>query len=178
MLQSESAGDEVPEKVLGQPENGASNIIFIPKDAVLGQEVCFTDLRNDNGEIVLSELDKLITDRTKLISVVHMSNFTGTINPVEKIGDIARKNNVLFLIDGAQSAPHIPVDVKRIGCDFFAFSAHKMVGPTGIGALYGRKELLEKMKPFIGGGDMIKTVSYEGFEPNNLPWKYEAGTAK
>lgn len=131
---------------------------------------------DDNGELALYELEGMITDKTKLISVVHMSNFVGTVNPVEEIGKIAKKHKVLFMVDGAQSAPHMPVDVRKIGCDFFVFSGHKMCGPTGIGALYGRKDLLNEMKPFLGGGDMIKTVEYEYFKPNELPWKFEAGT--
>lgn len=132
---------------------------------------------NDDGELDLNALPGLITKKTKLIACVHMGNFLGTINPVEEIGKICRKNNILFLVDGAQSAPHMPINVKKIGCDFFAFSSHKMCGPTGIGVLYGKKELLEKMKPFLGGGDMILDVDYNGFKPNTLPWKYEAGTA-
>ena len=131
---------------------------------------------SEKGELVISEIEKMITNRTKLISVVHMSNFVGTVNPVEEIGKIARKHKILFMVDGAQSASHMPVDVKKIGCDFFAFSGHKMCGPTGIGVLYGRKDLLKEMKPFLGGGDMISTVAYDSFKPNELPWKFEAGT--
>lgn len=132
---------------------------------------------NENGGLELDVLPSLITDKTKLISVVHISNFLGTINPVEEIGKIAKKNNILFMVDGAQSAPHMPIDVKKIGCDFFAFSSHKMCGPTGIGVLYGKKEVLEKMEPFLGGGDMILDVTYDSFKTNVLPWKYEAGTS-
>ncbi|MDD5181689.1 MAG: cysteine desulfurase [Candidatus Nanoarchaeia archaeon] len=131
---------------------------------------------SEKGELVISELEKMITKNTKLISVVHMSNFLGTVNPVEEIGKIAHKHNILFMVDGAQSAPHMPINVKKIGCDFFAFSGHKMCGPTGIGVLYGRKDLLKEMKPFLGGGDMISTVAYDSFKPNELPWKFEAGT--
>jgi cysteine desulfurase/selenocysteine lyase len=132
---------------------------------------------NAEGELELDSLQQLITNKTKLISCVHISNFLGTINPVEEIGKIARKHKILFMVDGSQSAPHMPVDVKKIGCDFFVCTSHKMCGPTGIGILYGRKELLEKMKPFLGGGDMILEVTYESFKPNVLPWKFEAGTA-
>ncbi len=130
-----------------------------------------------NGEIVLDKLPSLITKNTKVISCVHMSNFLGTINPVEKIGKIAKENGIIFVVDGAQSVPHMPINVKKINCDFLAFSAHKMCGPTGIGVLYGKKEILENMKPFLGGGDMINEVDYEGYTTHTLPWKFEAGTA-
>jgi cysteine desulfurase/selenocysteine lyase len=131
----------------------------------------------ENGELDIEKFEKEISERTKLVSCVHVSNFLGTINPVEQIGKIAKKYGAKFMVDGAQSAPHMPVDVKRIGCDFFAFSSHKMCGPTGIGVLYGKKEQLNEMPPFLGGGDMILEVSYDKFKPNVLPWKFEAGTA-
>jgi len=106
----------------------------------------------------------------------HVSNSLGTINPVEKIAREAHRNGVAFLVDGAQGAPHLPVDVQAIGCDFYAFSAHKMLGPTGVGVLYARQELLEEMEPFLSGGEMIRRVDFEGATWNDLPWKFEAGT--
>src|SRR5206468_6361741 len=111
-----------------------------------------------------------------IAAMPHVSNSLGTINPVKKIAAEARRNGTLFLVDGAQGAPHLPVDVQAIGCDFYAFSSHKMLGPTGVGVLYGRPELLEEMEPFLGGGEMIRKVTYEGATWNDLPWKFEAGT--
>ena len=111
-----------------------------------------------------------------MMAMPHVSNSLGTINPVEKIAAAARREGVMLLIDGAQGAPHLPVDVQAIGCDFYAFSSHKMLGPTGIGVLYGRPELLEEMQPFLGGGEMIRKVTFEGATWNDLPWKFEAGT--
>ena len=111
-----------------------------------------------------------------MMAMPHVSNSLGTINPVEKIGAEARRHGVMFLVDGAQGAPHLPVDVEAIGCDFYAFSSHKMLGPTGVGVLYGRRDLLEEMEPFLGGGEMINKVTYEDATWNDLPWKFEAGT--
>jgi len=128
------------------------------------------------GELELDGLTGLITDRTKLVSVVHASNVLGTINPVKRISDAAHKAGALVLVDGAQSVPHLPVDVTDMGCDFLAASGHKMMGPTGTGFLYGRPELLESMEPFLYGGDMIEKVTMERSTWNELPWKYEAGT--
>jgi cysteine desulfurase/selenocysteine lyase len=130
----------------------------------------------EDGTLDVSRLENLITPRTKIIGCVHISNFLGTVNPVEEIVKIAHKHNVKVLIDGAQSVPRMPVDVRKVGCDFLAFSSHKMCGPTGIGVLYGKKEELEKLKPLMGGGDMILDVTYESFKSNVLPWKFEAGT--
>ena len=111
-----------------------------------------------------------------MMALPHVSNSLGTINPVEKIAAEARRRGVMLLIDGAQGAPHLPVDVQAIGADFYAFSSHKMLGPTGVGVLYGRQELLEEMEPFLGGGEMIRKVTFEGATWNDLPWKFEAGT--
>ena len=131
---------------------------------------------NDDGELLLDEYEKLLGPRTKLVSIVHLSNSLGTINPIEQIVAIAHSHGVPVLVDGAQSAPHMPVDVAKLGCDFYAFSGHKLYGPTGIGVLYGRAELLETMPPYQGGGDMIKSVTFEKTLYNTLPYKFEAGT--
>jgi cysteine desulfurase/selenocysteine lyase len=128
------------------------------------------------GHLDMEQAVKLIGPRTKLVSVAHVSNVLGTINPVAEMGRMAHAQGALFCVDGAQSIPHMPVDVQAIDCDFFAFSGHKMCGPTGIGGLYGKRELLERMEPFLFGGDMIEEVSLEGSTWNDLPWKFEAGT--
>jgi cysteine desulfurase/selenocysteine lyase len=114
--------------------------------------------------------------KTKFVSVIHVSNSMGTINPVKQITEMAHRAGAVVLVDGAQAVPHMKVDVQDIGCDFYAFSSHKMFGPTGQGALYGRSELLEKMPPFQGGGDMIRSVTFEKTTYNQLPYKFEAGT--
>ena len=118
----------------------------------------------------------LFNERTKLVSVTHVSNVLGTINPVKDIIGIAHGHDVPVLIDGAQSTPHFAVNVEEMDCDFFAFSGHKTYGPTGIGVLYGKEKWLDKMPPYMGGGDMIKTVSFEKTTFNDLPYKFEAGT--
>lgn len=131
---------------------------------------------NDRGELLIDEYEKLFTPRTKLVSVAHVSNVLGTINPVKQIASIAHAHNVPVLIDGAQGIPHMKVDVQDIDADFYVFSAHKIYGPTGIGVLYGKEDLLDKMPPYQGGGEMIKNVSFEGTIFNELPFKFEAGT--
>jgi cysteine desulfurase/selenocysteine lyase len=128
------------------------------------------------GTLELDGLENLFDARTKMMALSHVSNSLGTINPVEKIAAEAQRRGVMLLVDGAQGAPHLPVDVQAIGADFYAFSAHKMLGPTGVGVLYGRQELLEQMEPFMGGGEMIRKVTFEGATWNDLPWKFEAGT--
>jgi cysteine desulfurase / selenocysteine lyase len=129
-----------------------------------------------SGEVQVGELEKLLTPRTRIVSVAHVSNALGTLVPVRRVVEIAHSRGVPVLIDGAQAVPRIPVDVRDIGCDFYAFSGHKMYGPTGIGVLYGRAELLEAMPPYQGGGDMISSVSFEKTTWNVLPYKFEAGT--
>jgi len=129
-----------------------------------------------NGDLILDELENLITGRTKLISVVHISNSLGTINPIKKIIEIAHSYAIPVLVDGAQSIMHTKINVQDLGCDFFVFSGHKIYGPTGIGVLFGKKELLEQMSPYQGGGDMIKSVTFEKTTYNDLPYKFEAGT--
>jgi len=131
---------------------------------------------NEKGELVIDEYRKLLNPRTRLVAVNHASNALGTINPVKEIIDAAHKAGALVLIDGAQSTVHLDIDVQGMDCDFFAFSSHKMYGPTGVGVLYGKKELLEAMPPFQGGGEMIKEVTFEKTTYNDLPYKYEAGT--
>lgn len=131
---------------------------------------------SDDGVLDISAMESLITDRTKLISVTHISNVLGTINPIREIVAIAHKHGVPCMVDGAQSAPHIKIDVQELDCDFFAFSGHKMYGPTGIGVLYGKEKFLEEMPPYQGGGEMIGTVSFEKTTFADLPFKFEAGT--
>jgi cysteine desulfurase/selenocysteine lyase len=131
---------------------------------------------NEKGELILEEYKKLLNPKTKLVAVNHASNALGTINPVREIIDAAHKIGALVLIDGAQSTVHLDIDVQEMDCDFFAFSSHKMYGPTGVGVLYGKKDLLESMPPFQGGGEMIKEVTFEKTTYNDLPYKYEAGT--
>ncbi|WP_024850701.1 aminotransferase class V-fold PLP-dependent enzyme [Hydrogenovibrio kuenenii] len=131
---------------------------------------------NQNGEVCLNALESLLSERTKLLSITHMSNALGSINPVKEMTALAHKVGAKVLVDGAQAVPHMKVDVQDIGCDFYAFSAHKMYGPTGIGVLYGKEELLEVMPPYQGGGDMIYSVTFEKTEYNVLPYKFEAGT--
>jgi cysteine desulfurase/selenocysteine lyase len=131
---------------------------------------------NDKGELLMDEYEKLLNEKTKFVSVVHISNTLGTINPVKKIIEIAHSHNIPVLIDGAQAVPHMKVDVKDLDCDFYAFSGHKMFGPTGIGVLYGKASLLEAMPPYQTGGDMISSVSFEKTYYNEIPAKFEAGT--
>jgi cysteine desulfurase/selenocysteine lyase len=131
---------------------------------------------NDSGELLLDEYQKLLNPRTRMVAVTHVSNALGTINPVRQIVDMAHKAGALALIDGAQAAPHMKVDVQALDADFYAFSGHKVCGPTGIGILYGRTRLLNAMPPYQGGGDMIRTVTFEKTTYNDLPYKFEAGT--
>ena len=131
---------------------------------------------DDEGRLQIENLDSLITDRTKLIAVTHVSNVLGTINPVKKIAQIAHSKGIRILIDGAQAAAHLRIDVQDLDGDFYAFSAHKMYGPNGVGVLYGKKELLEQMPPYQGGGEMISEVKFAGTTYNDLPYKFEAGT--
>lgn len=131
---------------------------------------------DDNGEIVMEEYVKLLNDKTKIVSVTHVSNTLGTVNPVKEIIEIAHKRNIPVLIDGAQAVPHMRVDVQDLDCEFYVFSGHKMFGPTGIGVLYGKAEMLEAMPPYQGGGDMIMSVSFEKTTFNEIPNKFEAGT--
>ena len=131
---------------------------------------------DERGELVLEALAKLLTPRTKLVAVTHMSNALGTLNPVKEICQLSHAHGIPVLVDGAQAVPHLKVDVQDLGCDFYAFSGHKLYGPTGIGVLYAKRELLEAMPPWQGGGEMIRKVTFEKTEYNTLPYKFEAGT--
>lgn len=131
---------------------------------------------SENGEIDMDHFNSLISEKTKLVSIVYISNTLGTINPVKKIIEKCKENNILSVIDGAQSSAHKKIDVTELSCDFYVFSAHKMYGPTGVGVVYGKEEILEKMPPYMGGGEMIKDVSFSNTSYNNLPYKFEAGT--
>jgi cysteine desulfurase/selenocysteine lyase len=130
----------------------------------------------DVGEWDLSGIDSLLSEQTKIVAISHVSNALGTINPVKEVTQLAKANGAYVLIDGAQAVAHLEVDVQAIGCDFYVFSAHKMYGPMGTGVLYGRREVMEMMPPYRGGGEMIKTVSFKGTTYNELPFKFEAGT--
>jgi cysteine desulfurase/selenocysteine lyase len=131
---------------------------------------------NDDGELLIDEYERLLSDRTKLVAVTHLSNALGTINPVKQIIQIAHRRGVPVLVDGAQAVPHLKVDVRDLDCDFYAFSGHKLYGPTGVGVLYGRASLLDAMPPYQGGGEMIRSVTFEKTLYKVLPYKFEAGT--
>jgi cysteine desulfurase/selenocysteine lyase len=131
---------------------------------------------NDRGELIMEELERLLSPATRVVAAVHVSNALGTVNPVAEIARRARQQGAITVIDGAQAVPHATVDVRALGCDFYAFSGHKLFGPTGIGVLYGREALLQDMPPWQGGGDMIKAVTFEKTLYNDLPHKFEAGT--
>jgi cysteine desulfurase/selenocysteine lyase len=131
---------------------------------------------NEHGELLINEFQHLITPKTKLVSIVHVSNTLGTINLIKKISEISHSHKIPIFVDGAQAVSHIPVDVQDLNCDFYAFSGHKVYGPTGIGVLYGKKNLLQEFPPYQGGGDMIRSVTFEKTTYNDLPHKFEAGT--
>jgi cysteine desulfurase/selenocysteine lyase len=131
---------------------------------------------DDRGEIILEEYERLLNERTRIVGLAHVSNALGTVNPVKHLVGLAHRRGIPVLIDGAQAAPHLRIDVRDMDCDFYAFSAHKMYGPTGIGALFGKEKLLDSMPPYQGGGDMIRSVTFEKTVFNDLPYKFEAGT--
>lgn len=166
------AGDLV---ILTEMEHHANLVPWHILAAEKGIRLEFIPVTPD-GLLDLDEYRRLLALGPRLVAFSHMSNVLGTINPAQEIIRLAKAAGALTLVDGAQSVPHFAVDVQALDCDFLAFSAHKMCGPTGIGVLYGRKELLESMPPFLGGGDMIKTVHLRSFAPNSLPYKFEAGT--
>jgi len=167
-----SEGDEI---LLTQMEHHSNLIPWQQLAKEKGATVRYVPV-TPQGTLELNGLENLFDARTKMMALPHVSNSLGTINPVEKIAAEARRRGVMLLVDGAQGAPHLPVDVQAIGADFYAFSAHKMLGPTGVGVLYGRRDLLDEMEPFLGGGEMIRKVTFEGATWNDLPWKFEAGT--
>jgi cysteine desulfurase/selenocysteine lyase len=166
------AGDEI---VLTGMEHHSNLVPWQMLAQATGARLVFLSV-SDEGTLDLDEARQKINSRTKLVSVVHMSNVLGTINPVEALAELAHANNALMLVDAAQSVPHMPVDVQQLGCDFLAFSAHKMAGPTGVGVLWARADILEAMDPFLGGGDMIRIVKLEESTWNDIPYKFEAGT--
>jgi cysteine desulfurase / selenocysteine lyase len=131
---------------------------------------------NDAGELMLDEFERRLGPRTKLVALTHMSNALGTVNPLRQVIELAHAHGIPVLVDGAQAVPHLKVDVQALDCDFYAFSSHKLYGPTGVGVLYGKRALLESMPPYQGGGDMIRTVTFEKSTYNELPYKFEAGT--
>ena len=166
------AGDEIIVTALEHHAN------IVPWQMVCEQTGCTLKVApiNKRGELLFDEYVKLLSPRTKLVAIAHVSNALGTILPVKRIVDAAHAQGAVVLVDGAQAVPHAHVDVRALGCDFYAFSGHKLYGPTGIGVLYGREELLQSMPPWQGGGDMILTVSFEKTTYNDLPAKFEAGT--
>jgi cysteine desulfurase/selenocysteine lyase len=131
---------------------------------------------DDEGRVVMEEYERLLSARTKMVAVAHVSNALGTVNPVRRMIELAHARGIPVLIDGAQAAPHLPIDVRALDCDFYALSAHKLYGPSGVGVLYGKQALLEAMPPWQGGGDMILSVTFEKTTYNDLPYKFEAGT--
>jgi cysteine desulfurase / selenocysteine lyase len=164
------------DEIVITPMEHHSNIIPWQQVAkATGATLKYIPLQED-GTINLTDVEQTITSNTKIVSVMHVSNVLGSINPVKEIATIAHKNGAIMVVDGAQSSPHMKVDVQDLDCDFFAFSAHKMCGPTGIGALYGKKALLEKMEPVEFGGEMIDFVGLQDSTWKELPWKFEGGT--
>jgi cysteine desulfurase/selenocysteine lyase len=165
-------GDEI---LLTEMEHHANIVPWHQAAARTGAKVRFIPI-TDKGVLDLSSLDQLLSARTKMVAVTAVSNVLGTVNPLEPIIAKAKSVGATVLVDAAQGVPHLPLDVSRLGADFVAFSGHKMLGPTGVGGLWGRAELLDAMPPFLGGGSMIRRVTLEGFEPAELPAKFEAGT--
>lgn len=165
-------GDEVISTVM---EHHSNIVPWQLLKAQKGISLKFVDIK-DKGTFDLNNFESAISKNTRLVTVTHASNVLGTINDIKKISKIVKDNGSLLLVDGAQSTPHMGVDMRDIGCDFFAFSGHKMCGPTGIGVLYAKKDLLEEMQPYQGGGEMIREVHLDHTEWNEIPWKFEAGT--
>jgi len=166
------AGDEI---LLTELEHHSNIVPWQQLAERCGAIVRFVPL-TEEGQVDLAAMDRMLTPRTRMVAVAAVSNVLGTIQPVEQIVQLAHGVGAKVLIDAAQSVPHLPTDVQRMGADFLAFSGHKMLGPTGVGVLWGRRELLEGMPPFLGGGSMIRRVRLDGFEPADLPAKFEAGT--
>jgi cysteine desulfurase/selenocysteine lyase len=167
-----NAGDEV---LITEMEHHSNIVPWQIVAGITGARVRFVPVTPD-GELDMDSLRESIGEKTRMVAVVHVSNVLGTINPVAEIARMAHDSGALCLVDGSQSVPHMPVDFPTLGCDFLAFTGHKMLGPTGIGVLVGRAEALENMEPFLGGGEMISNVTTEGSSWADLPWKFEAGT--
>jgi len=167
-----SAGDEVVVTIM---EHHSNIVPWLMAKERLGIDLKFIRVK-DSGVLDLGHAEQVITGRTKLVGAIHASNVLGAVNDLKLLGELARSRGAKFLVDGAQSIPHMPVNVADLGCDFFAASGHKMLGPTGIGILYGRRDILEETPPFLTGGDMISTVTVNGATWNDLPFKFEAGT--
>ncbi len=167
-----NAGDEVIVSAMEHHSNIVPWQIIAAKKGINIKVIPMTD----SGELVLDDFENMLTERTKLVSITHVSNVLGTVNPIDKIIKTAHEHDIPVMVDGAQSAPHITIDVRQMDCDFFAFSGHKMYGPTGIGVLYGKEKWLERMPPYQGGGEMIESVSFEKTVFEKLPFKFEAGT--
>jgi cysteine desulfurase/selenocysteine lyase len=165
-------GDEV---VLTEAEHHSNLVPWQLAARATGAKLRFIPILDD-GTLDLDEAERLIGPKTRLVGCIHASNVLATINPVEKLANLAHEAGALILIDGAQSAPHLPVDVENLGCDFYACSGHKMLGPTGVGVLWGKPEILDEMDPFLGGGEMIREVYLDRSTWNDLPYKFEAGT--
>lgn len=165
-------GDEVIVSVMEHHSNIVPWQLQAAKKGIAIRVIPMTD----GGELMLDEYEKLFTGRTKIVSVTHVSNVLGTVNPVDEIIRIAHEHGVPVMVDGAQSAPHFAVDVQAMDCDFFAFSGHKMYGPTGVGVLYGKEDWLDRLPPYQGGGEMIESVSFDRTVFEHLPFKFEAGT--
>jgi len=178
-LRTLKQGDEV---VVTLMEHHSNIVPWEMISKIKGARVKYAQI-NDDGTLNYVSLEQAVTSKTRIICVTQMSNVTGVINDVERISKLAHENDALCMVDAAQSVPHMPVDVKSLDADFLAFSGHKMLGPTGIGVLYGKEDVLSEMEPFLGGGDMIREVRYNWREGacevtwNELPWKFEAGTA-
>lgn len=165
-------GDEI---VLTRMEHHSNLVPWLNTAKFSGAKIRYADI-DENGKLKPGQFRTLMSKKTKVVALTHASNVLGTINPVREITEAARRNNAAVVLDAAQSVPHMPVDVKKLDVDFMAFSGHKMMGPTGIGVLYGKRETLSKTKPFSFGGDMIKEVRFDRASWNDLPWKFEAGT--
>ena len=165
-------GDEI---IISQMEHHAN---IVPWQLICDEKKAKLKIlpMNQKGELILDNLETIISKKTKFMAINHVSNSLGTINPVDEIVRIAHQHNIKILVDGAQAVQHIPIDIQNIGADFYCFSGHKLYGPTGIGILYGKKQLLDEMPPYQGGGDMIKSVTFDRTTYNNVPHKFEAGT--
>ncbi|MDH5628591.1 MAG: aminotransferase class V-fold PLP-dependent enzyme, partial [Gammaproteobacteria bacterium] len=170
--QNINAGDEI---IVTTLEHHSNIVPWQMLAESVGAKLLAVNIK-ENGELDLEHFESLLSDKTKLVALGHISNAIGVINPIKQIIDLAHQKGAVVLIDGAQAAPHVMIDVQALDCDFYVFSGHKMFAPTGIGVLYGKKALLDAMPPWQGGGEMIERVSFEGTTYNQLPYKFEAGT--